>query len=637
MKKIFLLSGLLPLALSAQTGINTPTPTSTLDITAKHSTGTETTVDGITIPRVDRARAQIMTGTPISTLVYINDISTGTAAGTTENVTSTGFYYFDGSKWTAIVTTPNNNDWRTEGNTGTNAAVNFIGTTDNQNLVFKRNNVDSGVLGPINTSFGSGSLPSTSATALSSAFGSGALAASTAGSIANSAFGYQSLTANTTGTQNAAFGYQSLQNNTTGGRTTAIGSGTLKASNGSDNVAIGYNSLDALTGTAGFNVAVGTDALGTLTTGTANTAIGDNTGNPGSGTGGTALISGSRNILIGSNSAFLTSTANNQMNIGNAIFGSNLSSDIGNLTANIGIGTATPTTRLHVVANANNSNRYNLFDATAGTNQYAIIALRNTSALATGNYSLLGFTNSGPTSGGANWQIGSIRTGATATNGSEEDFYVGNSTGGSLFERLRIKPDTGYVGIGTSAPGARLEIASGTANASGLKFTNINSTTPPTSNTSPLGIDASGNVVVQSSLTTSFKSFNVDTNSGTNSLVTIGGIQLRYNTTTCTSTNTFVQIRSTTGANNIGIMHATSTSSQAAASNVLIPTAPLTITTAFADIANIPVNCVQDGHAQFNYFSYTDKTFYRINIHVADGDSLPGAGAQGYIFAELQK
>ena len=105
----------------------------------------------------------------------------------------------------------------------------------------------------------------------------------------------------------------------------------------------------------------------------------------------------------------------------------------------IGLGTVSPETKLHVISTVPNSNRFNLFDATSGTNQYGIVALRNTSPLATGNYSLLGFTNSGPTSGGANWAIGSVRTGSTLTNGSEEDFYIANSIGGGLIERIRIR------------------------------------------------------------------------------------------------------------------------------------------------------------------------------------------------------
>lgn len=635
MKKLILLT-LIPTALFSQVGINNNAPTSTLDVTAKAPTGLTTGVDGLLVPRINLQRAQVMSTVPTSTLIYVDDISVGTAAGIAIDVTSTGFYYFNGTKWVALVTSSINNDWHLTGNAGTNPANNFIGTSDNQNVIFKRNNVESGFLGTLNTSFGVGSLPQASTAFFSTAFGAGTLPTSTG--LGGSAFGYQALNSNTTGAQNAAFGYQAARANTTGQQNTAIGYGALTANTGGgNNVALGFNSLNTLNLTANgsYNVAVGTNALTGLTSGAGNVGIGDAAGIANG--GGVTLTSGNGNILIGRNTTVPTATGDNQMNLGNAIFGVNLGNNITALTANVGIGTSAPTTRLHVVANTANANRYNLFDATAGINQYGILTLRNTSPLATGNYSLLGFTNSGPTSGGGNWALGSIRSGATAVNGSEEDFYVGNSTGGALTERLRIKPDTGFVGIGTSTPTARVEIASGAAGTSGLKFTNINSSTAPTANTSPLGIDASGNVVVQSSLSTSFKSFNVDANSATNSLVTLGEIQLRYNSTTCTSTNTFVQIRSTTGSNNIGIMHAASTSSQTALSNAFVATTPLTITTTFTDISNIPVNCVQDGHAQFNYFSYTDKTFYRINIHVADGDSLPGAGAQGYIFAEIQR
>ncbi|WP_449400832.1 hypothetical protein [Chryseobacterium wanjuense] len=125
---------------------------------------------------------------------------------------------------------------------------------------------------------------------------------------------------------------------------------------------------------------------------------------------------------------------------------------------NVGIGTISPDTKLHVVSTVASANRYNIIDATNGTNQYGIVALRNTSALATGNFSLIGFTNSGPTSGGANWVLGSVRTGATLANGSEEDFYIGNSTGGGLIERMRINPTTGNVGIGISTATNKLHV-----------------------------------------------------------------------------------------------------------------------------------------------------------------------------------
>lgn len=46
----------------AQVGVNTPTPKATLDITAKSNIGTTPFPEGMLIPRVDRQKAQSMTG-----------------------------------------------------------------------------------------------------------------------------------------------------------------------------------------------------------------------------------------------------------------------------------------------------------------------------------------------------------------------------------------------------------------------------------------------------------------------------------------------------------------------------------------------------------------------------------------------
>ncbi|MFP3592215.1 hypothetical protein [Chryseobacterium sp. SIMBA_038] len=605
MKKLILLT-LLPSAIFAQVGINTNTPTSTLDITAKASTGTTTNVDGMLIPRINLQRAQLMSAVPTSTLIYVNDLSVGTAAGIAADVTSTGFYYFDGTKWVAAITSNNNNDWHLIGNTGTNPANNFIGTSDNQPVVFKINNANAGALGTA--------------------------------PFFNTSFGLSTFAYNITGPFNVAFGFQALRINTTGNRNTAIGVSALNSNIlGNQNTAVGYESLT--NSTAGTNTGIGYFALRPLTTGTENIGIGYQAGLD-SNAGGTAagITTGSRNLMLGINTGVPNQAANDQMNIGNIIFGTNINGTLATPKGNVGIGISDPTTRLHVVATTANANRYNLFDATSGTNQYGILTLRNTSPLATGNYSLLGFTNSGPTSGGGNWALGSIRTGATAVNGSEEDFYIGNSTGGALTERLRIKPDTGFVGIGTTTPTARVEIASGATGTSGLKFTNINNTTATTQNAAALGVDATGNVVIQNNapLTSTFKSFSINASSAANSLITIGSLQFQYPATSCTVGPTYIQVRSTSGASNIGIMHAAMTSSQTQASNAFIATAPLTATTAFTDITSLPLNCIQDSHAQFNFYSYTDRTFYRVNVNIADGDSL-GFGALGYIFVELQR
>ncbi|UHO39658.1 hypothetical protein H5J24_06160 [Chryseobacterium capnotolerans] len=163
-------------------------------------------------------------------------------------------------------------------------------------------------------------------------------------------------------------------------------------------------------------------------------------------------LTGNRVVTQDANTLAFTSTAIN----GFSVDGTTFSVDAAN--HRIGLGTASPETRLHVVSTTPSSNRYNLIDAASGTNQYGILSLRNTSALATGNYSLLGFTNSGPSSGGANWALGSVRSGSTLINGSEEDFYIGNSVGGGLIERMRINPITGNIGVGTSSATNKLHI-----------------------------------------------------------------------------------------------------------------------------------------------------------------------------------
>ncbi|MET3538752.1 chitin binding peritrophin-A domain-containing protein [Chryseobacterium limigenitum] len=106
-KNILLLSAIAISGLSiAQVGVNTPNPKSTFDITAKNPTGTARTAEGLLVPRVDRQRAQSMTGVETSTLIYINNVTTGTQSGAAAQIDSPGYYYFDGTFWTKMVTDP---------------------------------------------------------------------------------------------------------------------------------------------------------------------------------------------------------------------------------------------------------------------------------------------------------------------------------------------------------------------------------------------------------------------------------------------------------------------------------------------------------------------------------------------------
>ncbi|GAA4166818.1 hypothetical protein GCM10022217_41200 [Chryseobacterium ginsenosidimutans] len=157
---IFISSTLFTTA-KAQVGINTATPTSTLDVTAKNTTGTTTNVDGLLVPRVDRQRAQSMTGVPTSTLIYVNSISTGTLSGTAVNIDALGYYYYNGSVWTKLNT--DLSAWKLTGNTATNPGTNaiglatdgnFIGTTDTQNLVLGTGSIKRFIIDNNSNAFG---------------------------------------------------------------------------------------------------------------------------------------------------------------------------------------------------------------------------------------------------------------------------------------------------------------------------------------------------------------------------------------------------------------------------------------------------------------------------------------------------
>jgi subtilisin-like proprotein convertase family protein len=129
--KISLLFFLIFTSTFSQIGIGNSNPKATLDVTATNPSGTATTVDGIIAPRVDRQRAQSMLLVPVSTLIYVDSIATGTAAGTAINITSTGFYYFNGTLWVKL-----------EGNTKT-GTVASTATLVQPNVVFTASSIGS--------------------------------------------------------------------------------------------------------------------------------------------------------------------------------------------------------------------------------------------------------------------------------------------------------------------------------------------------------------------------------------------------------------------------------------------------------------------------------------------------------------
>lgn len=77
----------------AQVGVGTQTPATTLDVVgaAGNTPGALNTIDGIAVPVVtDDMTTTATTGSKVSQLVYSN------------NAASTGFYFWDGTAWTAM-------------------------------------------------------------------------------------------------------------------------------------------------------------------------------------------------------------------------------------------------------------------------------------------------------------------------------------------------------------------------------------------------------------------------------------------------------------------------------------------------------------------------------------------------------
>ncbi len=303
MKKIFFLFLIVvSIQLQAQNvGIGTTTPNTNaqLDVTATNK--------GMLVPRVNLVA---LTGnslssfgisaTPVTSLLVYNT----TASTLPSIIFQTGFYYWDGTgNWTKLNTGATSSaatGWGLAGNSGTTAS-NFIGTTDDNDVFFKRNNAHSGRINSAagSTSFGLGALYIGTTGAFNTAFGAYNLQTNTTG-YCNTSVGTYSLAGNTLGFNNAAFGYTALINNTIGNNNTSMGRDALSQNtSGSNNVAIGIATLGKNT-TASSLVAIGDSALYNN-----NQSVSF----PG-------FVSGSENVAVGSKALYANTAGRNNTALG---------------------------------------------------------------------------------------------------------------------------------------------------------------------------------------------------------------------------------------------------------------------------------------------------------------------------------
>ncbi len=327
-----------------------------------------------------------------------------------------------------------------------------------------------GLTGNNNNAFGTLALTSNTTGGANIAFGNGALQSNTTGSQ-NIAIGVTAMNLNTTGSSNLALG--GLRLTQTGSYNTALGEGSLNyATSTYDNLGVGYNALSASSSgvqiTGQQNIGLGDNTLYNFTTGSGNLALGYNAGynlTTGSNnlflgssftTSNENVTTGSNNIKIGYNISLPSATLNNQLDIGNLIYGTGINgSGTGVSTGNIGIGTTTPGSLLSLNNIANFTAATSTFYSTGGINLAGGCFAINGSCLNTSGASSTLLANNNTFSGTNSFTGNTTFTNATSTNSFST---IASST--NLFSQTASLGSL-TLGAGTTTAGNGVNLTSG--------------------------------------------------------------------------------------------------------------------------------------------------------------------------------
>jgi hypothetical protein len=372
----------------------------------------------------------------------------------------------DGNKLYKLLNSKCNNFctfWKKTGNSGTNPLTNFLGTTDNVDLVFKTNNTESfrvfkttqniGINDNIDNGFKlningnlrvNNGLLVASLPTLTSDYITGVLKLPmlrieavnrnniNARHIINAGgwhtttwFGAECLqnwqnVGGSTATQNAGFGWGALRYATTAFHNSAFGAFALSnITTGTNNTGCGYDAAWLATTAANVS-AVGSLALGDVTTGNNNSAFGANSGR--------GVTTGTNNTIIGANITGLTATLSDTLIIATGAGGTASYRIFSPSSGNILIGTTVDagfkldvvgTSRIRSAASGLDSNL--LIESTTNE-KFALLSLKSGS--------------------GSTWALG-------ACNYQFSNAFIIRS-GAIGTERFAIFPTTGNVSIGTT-------------------------------------------------------------------------------------------------------------------------------------------------------------------------------------------
>ena len=366
----------------------------------------------------------------------------------------------------------------------------YSNTTGQDNVANGAYALESNTTGVQNTAVGSNALTSNTSGYNNTSVGFDALRSNTQG-VYNIASGAYALGSNTTGNGNTANGYAALRYNSTATGNTASGYYALYASTtGGLNTANGFYTLRSNT-TGFYNTALGSQALFHNTIGYHNTAIGMNAGmytingdaNETSnesiylGLGTSASASGNTNeIVIGT---WAQGNGSNSVTLGN----SSITKSI--LRGNVGIGTTSPTTGLHI----ENSNS---MSGDPGSNNVPSIYVYNSSNSSSTAHSIMALRSAGSSGGNPymSYDINGVTGYSIGIDNSDADKlkFQSNWDFNNSDIPVMVFTTDDKAGIGTASPSYKLDVSSSdavtvritssTSDNNGLLVLNANSNTP---------------------------------------------------------------------------------------------------------------------------------------------------------------
>jgi hypothetical protein len=241
---LFVVSSAYVFSQSIGIGTSSPNASAILDVSSS--------AKGILIPRMTTSQRAAITSPATGLIVF--------------DTNTNSFWFFGGGAWINLISS--GTGWLLNGNNGTNTAINFIGTLDNQPLILKTNNQRVGLLGTNENIFlGQGA-------GLNDTLSSSNIAIGTSALNNNNnrpyiiAIGYNALMSNGAdasqpweGTDNIGIGSFALASNTTGYDNTGVGRSVLaNNTNGNQNTALGFYALWS-NATGISNTAIGASSL----------------------------------------------------------------------------------------------------------------------------------------------------------------------------------------------------------------------------------------------------------------------------------------------------------------------------------------------------------------------------------------